>query len=501
LDALQREDEIIRAAATNGISMLIVSCLGAWTDYPDEATIRSANEQSCLFAAKYPERVRWLAYLNPQLNNWHGELERCIAEGTSGIKLWISLKDETGGLSNTEKVLKTAALVGLPVLLHVYNRTDKNRIGEISIQEFARLSRNNPECVMIAAHSGGNWRQSLGMLREASCNAYLDISGGYPEAGMIDFLVKTEGADRILFGSDAYGRSFTSQLAKVIFSRLGEKDKSKVLWKNAAKIFNLKKIPPPDVLQTSPRKKMGLPNFAEEHFCFCGVWPFFESGCKSPRQLQKVFEGNNIKTGFTANLTGMFHLDLLTANRNFLKSCQNLDRIKPLAILNPTAYNWQILVREAASGNFSGGFISPYLHNWQINSEEYLEFFQLCATLNLKLWINCSLSDHRFRHPSFNPRPAGTKELMDFIRQSPHNQYIFQGLGADVIADAMEEFGSDKQILFEISQLTDMQFSLETFLKKYGRKHLVMGSEFPFRHICQVRHAANIIIKESLNGS
>ncbi|MCC7300910.1 MAG: amidohydrolase family protein [Verrucomicrobia bacterium] len=488
-----RDEELMQAAAANGIDLLIISCLGDWTDFPDEATVRAANEQSDRFARKFPGRVRWLAYLNPQLNNWRVELEQSLAAGACGVKLWISLKDSSGRLAHTEQVLETASAAGLPVLLHVYNRTDGNRPGEISIQEFVRLSKQYPDCTMVAAHGGGNWRQSLKMLQDAGPKACMDISGGFPEFGMLDVLLETDGVDRILFGSDAPGRGFSSQMAKVTFSGLSKTDREKVLWKNAARVFGIDPKSVPGKLASQPAPLRDLPDFSEEHFCFCGTWPFFKSACPTPRQLQDIFEQNQIKTGFTADLTGMFHIDLLTANADFLKACEPYDRIKPLAVLNPSTYNWEIAVREAASGKFAGGFISPYLHHWQINADAHRKFFELCAELKLKLWVNCSSSDHRFRHLSFDPRPATSEEIMEFIRRSPPNQYVFQGLPPGSVGAALKEFGSKKQIFFELSQFTDSQFALDAFLAKHGSGHLVMGSEFPFRHFSETRQAARLL--------
>jgi predicted TIM-barrel fold metal-dependent hydrolase len=47
------------------------------------------------------------------------------------------------------------------------------------------------------------------------------------------------GADRILFGSDAPGRSYISQLAKVKYADISESDKRKILGENAEEILSL----------------------------------------------------------------------------------------------------------------------------------------------------------------------------------------------------------------------------------------------------------------------
>ena len=45
------------------------------------------------------------------------------------------------------------------------------------------------------------------------------------------------GADRVIFGTDMPGRSFPSQLAKVLGTDLSADDKVKILYKNMARVL------------------------------------------------------------------------------------------------------------------------------------------------------------------------------------------------------------------------------------------------------------------------
>jgi predicted TIM-barrel fold metal-dependent hydrolase len=481
-------DYVLEEARKNDIDLMISSHLGDWTDFPCEKTIEKANVEAKRFSEYSKGRVIWLAYINPQLANWQEELQRCVDNGAQGIKLWISLKDEKGSLKNTDSVLKKAVQYKLPVLLHTYNRTDKNRPGEITIQEFAELSRNNPDCVMIAAHFGGNWRYSLGTIKECSKNAYLDISGGYPENGMLETLVVTDGADRLLFGSDAIGRSFASQAAKVIFANIDEKMKEKVLWKNTAKVYNIKNLSSIKIDEKNNSKTGKFPLLSEDHFCFCGNWPFWESPCKEPEVLNQILEKNEINKAYTACLDSIFRLDLMMANKKFSKKCAGFNRIEPLAMISPLANNWKNLVEDAVERKFAGAFISPYLHCWKIDDPAYAEFFKLCAEKKLKLWINCDLADHRFRHNAFSPRPVEKAELTNFMKNAPVNQYVFQGINTEIITAQLKLFNMHEYFFFEFSRLTDAQASMRDIFKRFGIERLVAGSEFPFRHIKQTRY-------------
>ncbi|MDD5598248.1 MAG: amidohydrolase family protein [Victivallaceae bacterium] len=484
----QKWDYLLEEADKNGINLMILSHLGDWSEYPAENIVRSANNAAKAFADYAGGRVLWLAYLNPQLKNWQEELKKCIRSGACGIKLWISVKDSSGSLENTIAVLQAAARYKVPVLLHTYDRTDRNSAGEITIREFAELAQRCPDCVMIAAHAGGNWRSALGILNKCGSNVYADICGGYPDYEMVTTLCRTEGAGRLLFGSDALGRSFASQTAKVIFADIDEDAKSRIFWKNAKKVYNIKNIPALNGFRKKNPEKNELPDLTEEYFCFCGIWPFWESPCKTPKTLNRILAANNIRKAYAANLSSLFRQDLLWANRKFLSAVRGLNRIMPLAVFDPQAGNWRQLVADAANREFTGGLVSPYLHGWRLNDPAFEEFFQLCAGKKLKLWVNCELADQRFRHAAFMTRPPTVAELGAFMKNAPANKYVFQGVSQKNISVLLERFNNDERFFFEFSRLTDMQTGMRNVLSRFGGKRLVAGSEFPFRHIKQTRY-------------
>lgn len=467
----QRQKRILEEAAANGINLLIASDIGDETHYPGKEVIRQANARAKKFAEYAPARIRWQAYLNPQLDNWPDEFEYCAAGGACGVKLWIALKDPGGNLRNTVAVLEKAAAEKLPVLLHVFNRTDANRPGEISIVEFAALAKTVPECVMIAAHAGGNWRQSFGVLNECRANTYMDISGSYPEYRMVEGLVESEGADRLLFGSDANGRSFHSQIAKVTLSSIDEESKEKILWKNAAYVYNISDIPPLPQVKSVRHLELSLPDMTADHFCFCGSWPFFQSQSQTPAELDKLLVAHNISKAYVGDLSGIFNIDLLAANHIFLDKCKGLKKIAPLATLNPAAYNWTCQIKGITVGRFAGGLISPYMHNWKLSDPAFAEFFKLCSQNKIKLWINCAVSDHRFRHRCWNLLPVDTEVLLAFMKNAPDNQYTFQGLSYAAIKEALKQFNNDMRFYFDISKLTDSQFTLEDIINEYSSDH------------------------------
>ena len=71
-----------------------------------------------------------------------------------------------------------------------------------------------------------------------SCdNVLLDIGGNECNAGYVQILVDHVGADRVIFGTDMPGRSFPSQLAKVLGADIAVEAKEKILYENMARVL------------------------------------------------------------------------------------------------------------------------------------------------------------------------------------------------------------------------------------------------------------------------
>ena len=210
--------KLLEHAAACGIGGALVSHVLAFPAEPSSSDVRQANQFVADECAAAPGRLFFLAYLNPQQPDWPEELERCRQSGAVGVKLWISLKDQAGALDNAVAVLRRAASLELPVLLHTFDRTDGNLRGEIGIAEFCQMSQAVPECRMVAAHLGCNWRRALHFIPQASQNTYFDCCGIFPEKGMVREILKVIPADRLLYGSDWPCRSFASSSASFSLS-------------------------------------------------------------------------------------------------------------------------------------------------------------------------------------------------------------------------------------------------------------------------------------------
>ena len=254
------------------------------------------------------------------------------------------------------------------------------------------MARAVPESTLIAAHSNGNWRKLITKASAVPDNIFFDISGGYPERTMVRKLVDCFGSKRILYGSDAPGRSFGSQLSKVFSAGLSDCEINDVLYENARKIFALPEV------KDYPEKALPcchLPNSNEDNFCFVGSSPYWEHTV-TVEDLINHARQNNVNRLYAAELAAVSSIDFIAANRQWLQQTASYSEIKPLAAVDLRYKDLTLQQLENMTG-FAGVWVSPYLHCWSLSDRSFDWFWNECADRAINIWINTSLSDDRFR--------------------------------------------------------------------------------------------------------
>lgn len=214
------------------------SWLALFNDY------ERGNDEVIQATRDYPDRFVGYAVINPHYVDYaEAELERCFqAPGMKGIKIHPAsyVHDYPINGPNYGPVWKFAAEHGCPVLTHAGPRTERHNCGPHLIAEVAR---SNSGVNIIIAHCGSYdaW-DSLDEhidIVEKYDNLHVDISGMARLCGVVEYLVQRLGADRVLFGSDATDLSFEAEFGHVVYARITDKDKEKILGLNAAKLLRL----------------------------------------------------------------------------------------------------------------------------------------------------------------------------------------------------------------------------------------------------------------------
>lgn len=233
----ERTDELLHFADKHGIEKLIV-CLGdrlRWA--PTAADLRTDNDYVLRAIAHRPERIIGFCYASPAHPQTSvAEMDRCIRDGPMrGVKMWICRHcDDPGNYPIVERAIK----LGVPILQHAFIKTTGNYPTESRPEHLVTLARRYPAAQFIMAHSGGDWQRGLRIVKHTQ-NIAADLCGGHPEQGQTELAVALLGAQRVLYGSDAIGRSFASQLAKVLGAHISDADRDLILSGNIARMISL----------------------------------------------------------------------------------------------------------------------------------------------------------------------------------------------------------------------------------------------------------------------
>lgn len=166
--------------------------------------------------------------------------------GFKGVKLHSEGDWELRGLLACYPIFLQAAKLGVPVLLHSTHEEeglsqetqDALAGGHFPVRTMAELGERYPDTIFIFAHAGHMWVKAYHAAKPYP-NLFFDVSGFDPERGAVEMGVQILGAERILFGSDAPGRNYAAQVAKVQCADISERDKDLILSGNAIRLLGL----------------------------------------------------------------------------------------------------------------------------------------------------------------------------------------------------------------------------------------------------------------------
>ena len=231
----ERLARLLDFADRMGIERLCVSMGMNWSHDPPPDDLRRQNDEVLRAVTRWPKRAFGFVYLNPNhIEVSLAELDRCLRDGPMvGVKLWVARHCHTPEL---DPMVRRATELKAVILQHTYIKTTGNLPGESTPMELAELARRHPDATFICGHTGANWEMGIRAIRDCK-NVYADLCGSDPTAGYTEMAVRELGATRVLYGSDAGGRSFASQLAKVLGADIPESAKKLILGENLKRIL------------------------------------------------------------------------------------------------------------------------------------------------------------------------------------------------------------------------------------------------------------------------
>lgn len=230
-----RLERLLAYADRLGIARVCVSMGLQWSYDPAPDDLRRQNDEVLQAVRAFPGRAFGFVYLNPKHRQASlDELNRCVRDGPMvGVKLWCALRCHAPEL---DPLIARATELQAPVLQHSYLKITGNLPGESTPMDVAELAARHPRAVLLCAHTGADWERGIRAIR-AQPQVYADLSGSDPTAGFTEMAVRELGAERVLFGSDAGGRSYASQLAKVLGADLPDAARRLLLGGNLRRLL------------------------------------------------------------------------------------------------------------------------------------------------------------------------------------------------------------------------------------------------------------------------
>src|SRR5262249_8298111 len=228
----ERMANLIRFADRIGVERVCLFMGSPFLMDPTAQQLREQNDQVLQALAHYHDRAFGFVYTSGKHPDESvREIDRCIKNGPMvGVKLWVARRAADKEL---DPIIARAAELKAPILQHTWFKANGNFPGESTPLDLVELAKRHPKAALICGHSGGDWQLGI----RAATSLYTETGGSDPTSGFVEFAVKELGADRVLYGSDAGGRSFASQLAKVQGADVPEEAKKKILGENLKRLL------------------------------------------------------------------------------------------------------------------------------------------------------------------------------------------------------------------------------------------------------------------------
>ncbi|MEO5803219.1 MAG: amidohydrolase family protein [Verrucomicrobiota bacterium] len=231
----ERMAQLIEFANRMGIERLCVYMGMQWSRNPTPEDFRKQNDEVIQALSHWHHRAFGFVYVNPKyVEESLAEIDRCIRDGPMvGVKLWVA---HPCSAKELDPIVQSAAELKAIIFQHTWFKLSGNDDGESTPLDLAALASRHPSVPLICGHTGGDWEKGIRTIRKFK-NVSVDLAGSDPTAGFTEMALRELGAERIVFGSDAGGRSFASQLSKVLGANIPDSAKKLILGENLKRLM------------------------------------------------------------------------------------------------------------------------------------------------------------------------------------------------------------------------------------------------------------------------
>ncbi len=180
------------------------------------------------------------------------ELREYLVEGSvRGFKLYPGYEPFYPNDAKFEPVFSLAAQFDVPVMIHSGDTyTPKGKLKYSHPLHVDEVAVDHPDVNFIICHLGSPWFRDCMEVVYKNKNVYTDISGlvlgdfsdrfeGYMHKQLQEMLVYGVEPDKVLFGTDWPISSMESYVNFIAELRIPQRERQKIMYENAAKLFKL----------------------------------------------------------------------------------------------------------------------------------------------------------------------------------------------------------------------------------------------------------------------
>jgi predicted TIM-barrel fold metal-dependent hydrolase len=227
---------LVRCADRLGVERLLLSQGYSANLHPTPDQLREENDRVMRAVRRFPDRSYGSVYLSPAHPEFSvQEFNRCVRDGPM-VSIGEIEADRPCNVPEMDPIVERAASMQAPVLQHTWLKAGGNEPGESTPYDLIELAKRHPEVQFVCVHTGGDWERGIRIIRTTK-NVSAEIAGSNPTSGFVEMAVRELGAERVIYGSDVGGRSFASQLAKVIGADIPQSAKELILGGNLRRLL------------------------------------------------------------------------------------------------------------------------------------------------------------------------------------------------------------------------------------------------------------------------
>lgn len=218
--------------------------------WQDPTLCREHNDFLAHACRQFPDRLSWLAIVNPGVHGADAEVARCVSLGAVGIG---ELNADAQGFAWDEPLrlmptVEACTALNIPLLMHCSEPVGHAYPGKgtATPERVLTFLREAPELAVIAAHWGGGlpFYELMPEVAELTRNVVYDSAAStyLYRADVFPTVQKVVGSGRILFASDypVLKQGPFLQKAKMTVRESGDAaDAVRILSGNASRIFGL----------------------------------------------------------------------------------------------------------------------------------------------------------------------------------------------------------------------------------------------------------------------